>query len=115
MENDKIEIPAATQPQPARAYIRRRAHMQARRSVPTIPAPPSKSMTTTYPYVQPSTQEIKWQGADLALAQLQQFLDTIKRELQPMRADIIGKAAEDGIKVVALMQQWVDALPPGTA
>lgn len=114
MAQDKTEIPAATEPGPARGYIRKRFAFWAKRSETINPAPPFKSMSTTtpYPYVQPAVQQVKWQGPDLAIAQIQQYLDNIKRELQPVRADIISTSAEDAVKVLALLKQWVDALPP---
>lgn len=111
MDTRISKLPAA-QPEPAQGKVPRRLQFRARRS--TLSAPPFKTMSA-YPYVAPITQQIKWQGADLALAQLRIYLNEIKHELQPPRADIISKAAEDGLKVVSLLEQWVAALPPGTA
>lgn len=115
MEKRKVKLPE-TQP-PARLPKRGDVLYPFRHHAHPAPhpAPPSKTMSTTYPYVAPVTQQLKWQGAELALAQLRIYLNEIKGELQPPRPDIISKAAEDGLKVVSLLEQWVAALPPGMA
>lgn len=69
-------------------------------------------MSTSFPYAQPRVQEVKWQGPELALTQLENFLDIIKGALQPPRADIISAAAIDGLKVVALLEDYIHSRPP---
>lgn len=54
-----------------------------------------------------------WQGPELALDQLQAELYQIKGALEPPRPDIISMAADQGLKVVGLLQQWLSSLPPG--
>lgn len=63
---------------------------------------------------QPSIIEVAWQGAPLAFEQLEDLLERIRHALQPPRADIIDKAVRTALRVVDLLEDFWESMPPGT-
>ena len=63
----------------------------------------------------PSVLVAEWQGAPLAFEQLEDLLENIRHSLQPPRADIIDRAARTALRVVELLEEFWESLPPGTA
>ena len=63
----------------------------------------------------PSIIEVRWQGAPLAFEQLEDLLEQIRHSLQPPRADIIDRAVRTALRVVDLLEDFWESMPPGTA
>lgn len=61
----------------------------------------------------PAIMQPTWQGPVLALEQLRASFDQIRGALQPPRPDIIDRAAQQGLFVTALLEQFWAAQPPG--
>lgn len=62
----------------------------------------------------PSILEPTWQGAPLAFEQLEDLLERIRHALQPPRADIIDRAVRTALRVVDLLEDFWESMPPGT-
>ena len=63
----------------------------------------------------PSILEPTWQGAPLAFEQLEDLLERIRHSLQPPRADIIDHAVRTALRVVDLLEDFWESMPPGTS
>ena len=59
------------------------------------------------------TEELEWQGAELAFAQLRDRLNQIQLSLQPVRGDIITRATQEALDVVEQLQRYWEGQPPG--
>ena len=62
----------------------------------------------------PSILVAEWQGAPLAFEQLEDLLERIRHSLQPPRADIIDRAVRTALRVVDLLEDFWESMPPGT-